>query len=146
MINQRKGCPSKLVSIRNNRNSNRNCFRHYPKQNVCFGCFGSIPKQIVSVFRLNQNNQKSNRKGVIESICQHFFRKFRVVSVETVLFVSVVSIYSVGSKHRKKPKLLVFGFMKQTETQPKQILLRLVSVRTENFFVLFLGHLRSRNH
>ena len=45
------GCPSKLVSIRNNRNWNRNQFRHYPKQNVCFGCFASIAKQRVSVFR-----------------------------------------------------------------------------------------------
>ncbi len=59
-----------------------------------------------------------------------FFGKFRVVSVcfETVLFVS-------GSKHRNKPKSSVFGFTKQTETQPKQILFWFVSVRTEIFFV-----------
>ncbi len=37
------------ISIRNNRNWNRNQFRHYPKQNVCFGCFASIPKQRVSI-------------------------------------------------------------------------------------------------
>jgi hypothetical protein len=39
------GCPTKLVSIRNNRKLNRNYFRHYPKQDVCFGCFDSISKQ-----------------------------------------------------------------------------------------------------
>ncbi len=61
------GCPSKLVSIRNNRNWNRNQFRHYPKQNVCFGCFASIPKQRVSMFRLNRNKQKTNRNSLIES-------------------------------------------------------------------------------
>jgi hypothetical protein len=43
------GCPSKLVSIQNNRNLNRNYFLHYPKQNVCFGCFASIPKQSFNV-------------------------------------------------------------------------------------------------
>jgi hypothetical protein len=66
------GCPSKLVSIRNNRNWNRNLFRHYPKQNVCFGCFASIPKQRVSMFRLNRNKQKTNRNSLIGSIFCNF--------------------------------------------------------------------------
>jgi hypothetical protein len=60
------GCPAKLVSIRNNRNWNRNEFRYYPKQDVCFG---SISKQRVSVFRLNRNKAKTtetNRKIVIK--------------------------------------------------------------------------------
>jgi hypothetical protein len=59
------GCPTKLVSIRNNRNWNRNMFRHYLKQVVCFGCFDLISKQRVSVFRLNRNNEEgteTNRK------------------------------------------------------------------------------------
>ncbi len=64
-------------------------------ETVCFGCFTSIPKQRVSMFRLNQNKQKTNRNSLIESMhILVFFRKFRVVSVcfETILFVSVVSI------------------------------------------------------
>ena len=69
------GCPSKLVSIRNNRNWNRNLFRHYPKQNVCFGCFASIPKQRVSMFRLNRNKQKTNRNSLIGSIVCNFLQK-----------------------------------------------------------------------
>jgi hypothetical protein len=59
------GCPAKLISIRNNRKWNRNWFRNYPKQDVCFGCFGSISNQGVSVFRLNRNKKKTtetNRK------------------------------------------------------------------------------------
>ncbi len=69
------GCPSKLVSIRNNRNWNRNLFRHYPKQNVCFSCFASIPKQRVSMFRLNRNKQKTNRNSLIGSIVCNFLQK-----------------------------------------------------------------------
>jgi len=41
------------------------------KQNVCFGCFGSLQKQLVSVFQLNQNNKKpteTNRKKQIDTI------------------------------------------------------------------------------
>ncbi len=35
---------------------------------------------------------------------------------------------------------MFFGFAKLTEKQPKQIEFWLVSVRTENFFLLFRGH------
>ncbi len=45
-----------------------------------------------------------------------------------------------GSKHRNKPKFLVFGFMKETEIQLEQILFRFVSVRDEIFVCLFRGH------
>jgi hypothetical protein len=72
------GCPSKLVLIRNNRNWNRNLFRHYPKHNVCFGCFASIPKQRVSMFRLNRNKQKTNRNSLTGSIFCHFLQKIYV--------------------------------------------------------------------
>jgi hypothetical protein len=89
------GCPSKLVSIRNNRNWNW----HYLKQNVCFSCFASIPKQRVSVFWLNRNKQKTNRNSLIESIYWYFFIKFCVVlgcfslfRFFSKQFVSVVSI------------------------------------------------------
>ncbi len=48
--------------------------------------------------------------------------------------------FDIGSKHRNKPKIVVFGFTKQTETNAKQILFRFVSVRTEIYFCLFRGH------
>jgi hypothetical protein len=75
MVGFELGCPSKLVSIRNNRNWNRNLFRHYPKQNVCFDGFASIPKQRVSMFRLNRNKQKTNRNSLIGSIYCNFLQK-----------------------------------------------------------------------
>ncbi len=54
------------------------------------------------------------------------FRKFWVVLVcfETALFVSVVLIRFATPK---QTKIFIFGFTKQTETQPKQILFRLIS-------------------
>ena len=54
-----------------------------------------------------------------------FFWKFWVLSVcfETILFVWVVSIQvRTTETNRNKQKNVVFGFKKQTETQPKQIL------------------------
>ncbi len=200
----RVGCPSKLVSIRNNRNWNRNMFWHYSKQNVCFGCFASIPKQRVSMFRLNRNKQKTKflqkifgfsvffsvfsvffgfflgffgsfwnslfrffdcfasipkqrisidpkqtedpPKQFKREYIWVFFRKFRVVSFCFGLFwnssvcFGCFGCFDIGSKHRNKPKLFVFGFTKKTETNPKQILFRFVSVLTENYFCLFRGH------
>jgi hypothetical protein len=181
------GCPSKLVSIRNYRNWNQNKFRHYQKQNVCFGCFGSIPKQRISVFQLNRNKQKSNRNkqksnrnSVKERIFWYFFKKFRVVSVCFGCFGSVpkqrVSMFRLNRNKQKAnrnsliesifwyfsenlglfrfaskqfclfqlfryrfetPKQTdFFGFTKQTEIQPKQILFLFVSVRTEFFVCL----------
>ncbi len=44
-------------------------------ETVCFGCFTSIPKQRVSMFRLNRNNQKINRNSLIESIFCYFSEK-----------------------------------------------------------------------
>jgi hypothetical protein len=54
-----------------------------------FLLFASMPKQRVSVFRLNQNKRKSNRNCLIESI---FWIFQKIKGFETVLFVSVVSI------------------------------------------------------
>jgi hypothetical protein len=66
-------------------------------QRVCFGSFGSIPKQRDSMFRLNRDKQKTNRNSLIESMFWYFsenFGLFGFVSVcfVTVLFVAVVSI------------------------------------------------------
>jgi hypothetical protein len=48
--------------------------------------------------------------------------------------------FETGPKHRNKPKKIFFGFAKQTENQPKQIVFRFVSVRTEKKIYLFRGH------
>jgi hypothetical protein len=66
-------------------------------ETVCFGCFASVPKKRVSMFRLNRNKQKTHPNSFKESIFGYFSENlglFQFVSVcyETVLFVSVVSI------------------------------------------------------
>ena len=48
--------------------------------------------------------------------------------------------FKIHSKHRNKPKQNFHWFRKWTETNAKQILFRLFSVRTEIFFYLFRGH------
>jgi hypothetical protein len=42
-------------------------------ETVCFGCFASIPKQRVSMFQLNRNNQKAHPNSLKESIFGYFF-------------------------------------------------------------------------
>ncbi len=71
----------------------RNQFRHYPKQNVCFGCFASIPKQRVSMFRLNRNKQKTNRNSLIRSIFCHFLQKIQCIPGFFRFFFSVFSFF-----------------------------------------------------
>jgi hypothetical protein len=106
-----------------------------------FGCFASIPKQRVSIDP--KQTEDPPPKQFKREYIWVFFRKFRVFSVCFGLlrnsFVCFGS-FDTGSKNRNKPKLFVFGFTKQTETNAKQILFRFVSVRTENYFCLFRGH------
>ncbi len=44
------------------------CFETVCFETVCFGCFASIPKQRVSMFRLNRNKQKTHPNSLKESI------------------------------------------------------------------------------
>ena len=45
-------------------------------ETVCFGCFASIPKHRVLMFRLNRNKQKTNRNSLIGSIFCHFLQPY----------------------------------------------------------------------
>ncbi len=91
-------------------------FRHYLKQNVCFGCFASILKQRVSVFRLNRNKQKSNQKTIwYRAYFGIFLRKFWVVSVCFGWFQN-----SLFWLFHFCAKTATFDESKQTEDQPKQ--------------------------
>ena len=129
-------------SIRKNRNWNRNLFRHYPKQNVCFGCFASIPKQRVLMFRLNRNKQKTNRNSLIGSIFCNFLQKiygffgfFRFFLGFFVFFLGFFGFFSRFFRFVSKQFVSVFRLFrfytetenfdvsiepKQTEDQPKQ--------------------------
>ncbi len=78
-----------------------------------------------------------------ESIFGYFLENlglFRFVSVFLRNSSVCFGCFDIGSKQRNKPKLLVFGFTKQTETNAKQILFPFVSVRTEIYFCLFRGN------
>ena len=112
----------------------------------CFGCFASIPKQRVSMFRLNRNKEKTHPNDLKESIFGNFSKNFGLFRFVSVCFGLLrnrsvcFGCFDIGSKHRNKPKFFLFGFTKQTETNAKQILFRIVSVRTEIYFCLFRGH------
>ncbi len=90
-------CPSKLVSYRNNRNWNRNQFRHYPKQDVCFGCFALISKQGVLVFQNNRKKQKTNRNS-------RKFVKISIFLIPHTMSSVCFGCFDTGLKHRNKPK------------------------------------------
>ncbi len=97
-------------------------------ETVCFGCFASIPKQRVPI---EPKQTEDPPKQFKREYIWEFFMKFRVVSVcfgllrnRSVCF----GCFDIGSKQRNKPKFFLFGFMKQTETNAKQILFRFVSV------------------
>ena len=107
----RVGCPSKPISIRNNRNWNRNQFRHYPKQNVCFGCFPSIPKQKVSMFRLNRNKQKTNRNSLIESIFWYFSENLGLFRFDSKQF-GLLRLFQYRFETLKQTKNFSFWFHK----------------------------------
>ncbi len=65
---------------------------------------------------------------LIDNVFLGFFW-FVSVCFEKILFVSVVSILVRNTETNRKKHF--FGFVKQTEKQPKQIEFRFVSVRTE---------------
>ncbi len=142
----RLGCPSKLVSIRNNQNWNRNQFRHYPKQNVCFGCFASIPKQRVSMFRLNHNKEKTNPKQFDRVHILVFSWKFKVVSVCFALFRNCsvcFNCFDIGSKHRNKLKqteFFCFWFHDTNRNKTETDLASVCFCSNQNFFCLFRRH------
>jgi hypothetical protein len=88
-------------------------------ETVCFGCFATITKQRVSMFGLNWNKQETHPNSLKESIFGYFSEHlglFRFVSVcyETVLFVSVVSIYIRNTETNRNFLFLV------SRNKPKQ--------------------------
>ncbi len=118
------GCPPKLVSYRNNQNWIRNLFWHYPKQDICFGCFPLISKQGVSVFQNNRNKQKTNRNSSKFVKISTF-----LISHTIILFVSAVLI-PVRSTETNRKQIFWFG-KKQTKKLPTKIEFWFVAVQTE---------------
>ncbi len=126
-------------------------FRFFPVWFVFFGLFRNSLFRLFCFYTETESFDVSIEPKQKEDPPKQFereyilviFIKFRVVSVCFGLFWNssvCFSCFDIGSKHRNKPKFFVFGFMKQTETNPKQILFRSVSVWTEIYFCLFRGH------
>ncbi len=88
------GCPSKLVSIRNTLNWNRNQFQHYTKKNVCFGV--SIKPNLI--FGLMKQTEK-NWNRLSFGLKWQYFLLFRghptlVTSGRNCTLYSVHTVYS----------------------------------------------------
>ncbi len=98
---------------------------------VCLQELCDVPRRVC----LQEYKKQWNCRCLVIKI---FFGCFGLFRNRYVYF----GCFDTCSKHRNKPKNLFFGFVKQTETQPKQIEFRFFSVRTENIFCLFRGHPR----
>ncbi len=116
--------------------------RNKPKKNL----FGFAKKQTETQLkqiefrfdsvRTEKKNLRFRGPPNRERFLEIFFGCFSLFRENSVCF----GCFDTGPKHRNKPKKMCIGFAKQTEKQPKQIEFRFVSVRTENFFLLFRGH------
>jgi hypothetical protein len=116
---------------------------------VFFISFRFASKQFVSVvsllyqngeFLLNRNKQKTHPNSVKESRYGNFSENlglFRFVTKQICLFRLFRYRF-----HRNKPKFFLLGFIKQTETNAKQILFWFVTVRAEIYLCLFRVHPR----
>ncbi len=104
---------------------------------VCFGCFASIPKQRVSMFRLNRNKPKTNQNSLKERIFWYFpenlrcFGLFWFVLKQFCLF----RFFRYRFETSKQTKHFVFGFTKRNTTETDHVLVCFGSSR--NFFVFF---------
>jgi hypothetical protein len=139
----RVGCPSKLVSIRNNRNWNlvsalsAKCllrlFRFYTKTEIFD--VSIEPKQT------EDQPKQFDREHILV-----FLWKFRVVSVCFGLFRNssvCFNCFDIGLKHRNKPKqtkTFSFWFNKTNRNKPETDLVSVCFGSNRNFFCLFLGH------
>ncbi len=111
-------------------------------ETVCFGCFASIPKQRVSMFRLNQNKQKTHPNSLKESIFGYFSENlgmFRFVSVcyETVLFVS---LFWYRFETPKQTEIFCFWFHETNWNKRETDLVSVCFGSNRNLFCLFRGH------
>jgi hypothetical protein len=122
------GCPSKLASIRNNRNRNSLigsifCYFFSLFRNSKFRLFRFCTETESFDVLIESKQTEDPSKQFEREYNWVIFRKLRVVSVCFCLL-----------------RNSSVCFTKQTETNPKKILFRFVSVRTEIYFCLFRGH------
>ncbi len=110
---------------------------------VCFGVSVVSLLYRNSEFRLIRNKQKTHPNSLKESIFGYFSENlglFRFVTKQFCLF----RLFRYRFETPKQTETLCFWFHKtnrnKRKTNAKQVLIRFVSVRTENYFCLFRGH------
>ncbi len=114
---------------------------------VYFRLFSFVSKQFVSVVSLlnqnwevNWNRQKTKRNSLIKSIFWYLSENFGLFWYVLKQFCLFRYRFETLKQPETNPIFFVFGFTKQTETQPKHIFFRFVLVQTKNFLFLFRGH------
>ncbi len=109
-------------------------------ETVYFDCFASIPKQRVSMFRLNQNKQKTHPNSLKENILV-FFRKFSVVLVCFGLFRFVTKQFCLFRLFRyrfetpKQTKIFCFWFHETNRNKHKTDLVSVCFGWNRNLFL-----------
>ena len=103
------------------------CFGSFRNKSVCFSCL-YIHFWFVS-FHFETNL-------FVSVVSMHIFGLFWFILKQNCLF----RLFRNSLKHRNNSKQDYHWFRKWTETNAKQILFRLFSVRTEIFIYLFRGH------
>ncbi len=111
------------------------------KQNVCFGCFASIPKQRFSMFRLNRNTNRRPTKTVwLGAYFAIFYRKFKFFPVFKVFFIFFSFFRFVSQQffqlyrfYTETESFNVSIEPKQTVDPPKQFEREYIWVFSENF-------------
>ncbi len=87
---------------------------------MCFVCFGSIPKQRVSVFRLNRKKQKQPKQCDRERILEFFSSNLRLFWFFKVCFgLFQNSLFRLFCFYTQTESIDVLIEPKQTEDQPK---------------------------
>jgi hypothetical protein len=111
-------------------------------ETVCFGCFASIPKQRVSMFRLNRNKQKNHPNSLKESIFGYFLENlglFRLVSVSYETFC-LFRLFRYRFEATKQTKTFGFWFHETNRNKNETGLVSVCFGSTEIYFCLFRGH------
>ncbi len=106
---------------------------------VCFGCFASIPKQIVSMFRLNWNKQKTHPNSLKESIFGYFSENvglFWFVTKQFCLF----RLFLCRFETPKQTEIFSFWFHKTNRNNRKTDFVSVCFGSNQNLFCLFRGH------
>ena len=101
---------------------------------VCFSCFASIPKQRVSMFRLNRNKQKTHPNSLKESIFGYFSENlglFQFVTKQICLF----RLFRYRFETPKQTEIFGFWFHETNRNKPETDLVSVCFGSNQNLFL-----------